>query len=110
MAWPAVASVALASFCIVAILLLRAEARQLGITLWSRMCLVNPGWKIWLLAVGVLMIGNGSPTYEAELPVEEIFAEVDELLDSDGVPGFEALDMMVPDATELEEALILETS
>lgn len=52
-AWPAVACVALMLFSVVAIVLLRSEARKLGIPLWSRMCLANPGWRLWLLSAGI---------------------------------------------------------
>jgi len=54
-AWLAVASVALFCFSLIAIFLLRREARQLGVSLWARMCLASPGWKRWLAAVGIML-------------------------------------------------------
>ncbi len=52
-AWSAVACVMLMAFSVVAIVLLRREAKQLGISLWSRMCLTNPRWRLWLIAGGI---------------------------------------------------------
>ena len=52
-AWSAVACVMLMAFSVVAIVLLRREAKQLGISVWSRMCLTNPRRKLWLLAGGI---------------------------------------------------------
>ena len=55
-AWSAVASMALLAFLVVAVGLLRTEARRLGVTLWSRMCLTNPPLRLWLLAAGVFAV------------------------------------------------------
>lgn len=54
--WPVVATVSLALFSAVAILLLRREAATLGISLWSRMCLRNPDGKTWLISLGVTLV------------------------------------------------------
>ena len=56
-AWSAVACVMLMAFSVVAIVLLHREAKQLGISLWSRMCLANPRWKLWLIAGGIAVGG-----------------------------------------------------
>ena len=56
-AWPAIASLLLAAFTIVPLLLMRREARQLNISLRSRMCLKPISRKQWLFAILVLVIG-----------------------------------------------------
>jgi membrane protease YdiL (CAAX protease family) len=64
--WPSVASVMLFGFVLVAIFLLRAEAKQLGISLWARMCFKKLSLKEWglyivlvLLALAVSMGAQG---------------------------------------------------
>lgn len=48
-AWPVVASVMLAGFSIVAVYLLRREARAMGISFATRACLVKVPLKRWLI-------------------------------------------------------------
>jgi len=54
--WPAVASIMLFVFVLVAVFLLRSEAKQLGISLWERMCLKKLSWKEWGIAIGLLVL------------------------------------------------------
>jgi len=55
-AWPAVASIMLFMFVLVAVFLLRSEAKQLGISLWERMCLKKISWKEWGISIGLLVL------------------------------------------------------
>ncbi|GAG55458.1 unnamed protein product, partial [marine sediment metagenome] len=55
-AWPSIASVALLGFVLVAIFLLRSEAKQLGISIWSRMCFRKLSLKEWAIYIGLLLL------------------------------------------------------
>ncbi len=56
-----------------------------------------------VIALGLALVQlGGGRTGGTELPVEQILAEVDATLASDSLPGFERLEVMVPDADELE--------
>ncbi|MBN1887362.1 MAG: CPBP family intramembrane metalloprotease [Thermoflexales bacterium] len=55
-AWPAVASVMLFGFVILAFILLQREAARLGLSLWTRMCLKGLAPKEWAL-YGAVMVG-----------------------------------------------------
>jgi hypothetical protein len=56
-----------------------------------------------VIALGLALVQlGGGRTDRTELPVEQILAEVDATLASDSLPGFERLEVMVPDADELE--------
>lgn len=57
LAWPSVASVMLLGLVIAAVLLLRNEARTLGISLWTRMCLKKLSLKEWGLYLGIAIVG-----------------------------------------------------
>ncbi len=54
--WFAVASIILLIFVLLAIYMIRSEAKQLGITLWERMCFKRLSWKEWGIAIGLLVI------------------------------------------------------
>ena len=56
-AWPAVASIMLMGFVVVAIYLLKKEAHDLGITLWTRMCLRKLTGREWMLYLGMAVAG-----------------------------------------------------
>ncbi len=56
-AWPSIASVMLAIFVILGILLNRGEAKKLNIPVSSRMCMKRLSVKQWFLYVGVLILG-----------------------------------------------------
>ncbi len=61
-AWPSVASIMLFGFVIVAIMLLRREAKDMGITLWTRMCFKKLGlkeWGIYIILIIAGLIGAG---------------------------------------------------
>lgn len=55
-AWPSVASVMLAGFVIVAIILLNKEAKTLGISLWMRMCMKKLSIKEWGLYIVLIIV------------------------------------------------------
>jgi len=55
--WSMVASLMLLVFVIIAILLLRRDARAFGISLWVRMCLKKLSLKEWDLNLGILLVG-----------------------------------------------------
>lgn len=55
-AWPSIASVALLGFVLVAIFLLRSEAKQLGISIWARMCFRKLSLKEWAIYIGLLLL------------------------------------------------------
>lgn len=55
-AWPAVASVMLAGFVLVAFYLLHLDARQVGVTLPQRLCLRWPSGREWGLSLGVFVL------------------------------------------------------
>jgi len=54
--WPAIASIMLFVFVLLAIFLLRSEAKQLGISLWERMCFKRLSGKEWGIAIGLFVI------------------------------------------------------
>jgi len=56
-AWPAIASVMLFGFVVVAIFLLKKEAKELGISFKERACLKNLTLKQWVLYLGILILG-----------------------------------------------------
>ena len=56
-AWPFVASVMLLGLVIVAVLLLRKEAKTLGISLWARMCIKKLSLREWGLYIGITIVG-----------------------------------------------------
>jgi len=57
MAWPIVASVMLAILVIIAVIFIRAEAKELGISVKTRMCLKNLSWKQWGIYALVMIAG-----------------------------------------------------
>ena len=56
-AWPVVASIMLMGFVVVAVYLLKKEAHDLGITLWTRMCLRKLTGREWMLYLGMAVAG-----------------------------------------------------
>jgi membrane protease YdiL (CAAX protease family) len=54
--WPAIASIMLFVFVLLAIFLLRSEAKQLRISLWERMCFKRLSGKEWGIAIGLLVL------------------------------------------------------
>lgn len=54
--WPSIASVMLFIFVLLATFLLRAEAKQLGISLWARMCFKRLSLKEWGIYIGILLL------------------------------------------------------
>ena len=56
-AWPVVASIMLMGFVVVAVYLLKKEANELGITLWTRMCLRQLSGREWMLYLGMAVAG-----------------------------------------------------
>ncbi|MBI9050890.1 MAG: CPBP family intramembrane metalloprotease [Anaerolineaceae bacterium] len=56
-AWPAIASVMLFGFVVVAIYMLRREAKTMGISLWTRMCLKPLSLKEWGIYLGIAVVG-----------------------------------------------------
>jgi len=56
-AWPAVASIMLLGLVLAAVLLLRNEAKKLGITFWTRMCMKKLSLKEWGLYIGLTIVG-----------------------------------------------------
>ena len=56
-AWPSIASVMLLVFIIAAVSLLRLEAKQLNISVASRMCLKKLSIKQWLNYIGIMFVG-----------------------------------------------------
>ena len=54
--WPAVASIMLFVFVLLAFLLMRTEAQQLGLSLGKRMCFKRLSWKEWGIAIGILVV------------------------------------------------------
>ena len=55
-AWPSVASVMLFALVIVAIVLLRREARTLGISFWARLCLKTLSLKEWGVSMAIMVV------------------------------------------------------
>jgi len=56
-AWPSVASIMLFVFVIVAVVLLRREARNMGIAFWTRMCFKKLTLKEWGIYIILIVIG-----------------------------------------------------
>jgi len=56
-AWPAVASIMLLGFVLVAIIFLNKEARELNISFKQRACLRSLSFKQWSVYVGILFLG-----------------------------------------------------
>lgn len=56
-AWPSIASVMLLALVIIAILFLNKEAKSLGISLWSRMCMKKLSVKEWRLYIVLIVVG-----------------------------------------------------
>lgn len=54
--WPVIASLMLFMFVLVTIFLLRSEAKQLGISLWERMCFKRLSGKEWIISIGLLVL------------------------------------------------------
>ena len=62
-------------------------------TRWWRPLAAAAAMVLVAAAVALLVPGDRSPTpARSELPVDEILAEVDAVLDDDSIPGFEAID------------------
>lgn len=59
---------------------------------------------VLMAATGLLVVNQPwqPVTSQAEVPVEQILAEVDAMLASETLPGFEALDSIVPNIEEIE--------
>jgi hypothetical protein len=62
------------------------------------------------LGLAALQLGRRTPQPAAQVPVEQILAEVDATLSGPIYPGFEALEPIVPDADELQAATTNPTS
>jgi membrane protease YdiL (CAAX protease family) len=56
-AWPSIASVMLFGFVVVAFFLMRNEAKAMGISLGTRMCLKRLSLKEWGIYLGIAVIG-----------------------------------------------------
>ncbi|MCH7528708.1 MAG: CPBP family intramembrane metalloprotease [Candidatus Marinimicrobia bacterium] len=56
-AWPTVASVMLLGFVVAAVILLKKEADQLGISIWTRMCMRRLTGREWMLYLGMGVAG-----------------------------------------------------
>ena len=54
--WPAIAILMLLVFVLLAIYLMRSEAKELGISLWERMCFKRLTGKEWGIAIGLLVL------------------------------------------------------
>ena len=54
--WPVIASLMLFVFVLLAIFLLRSEAKQMGISLWERMCFKRLSKKEWGISIGLLVL------------------------------------------------------
>jgi membrane protease YdiL (CAAX protease family) len=54
--WPAIASIMLFLFVLLAFFLLRSEAKQLGISIRERMCFKKLSGKEWGIAIGLLVL------------------------------------------------------
>lgn len=67
---------------------------------WMRSALALAACLVIALTVG-LLTHDGPIVVQDEIPIEEILAEVDDVLANDEVPGFEGLAELVPDAEEL---------
>ena len=55
-AWPSVASVMLLGFVVVALYLLQREAKEMGISLWQRLCWKSLSWKEWGIYIGIMLV------------------------------------------------------
>lgn len=55
-AWPLVASVMLGGFVVFAIILLRGDARRMGVSLYARFCLRRPTGREWLISLAVFVL------------------------------------------------------
>jgi predicted anti-sigma-YlaC factor YlaD len=76
--------------------------------LWMRSALALAACVVIAVTVGIFTQEN-PVVMQDEIPIEQILAEVDDLLASDDLPGFEALAEMVPNTEELA-ALVEGTS
>lgn len=56
-AWPAIASIMLAALVVVAVQLLKSEAKELGLSLQARFCLHPISKKQWLMYVMLFLLG-----------------------------------------------------
>ena len=56
-AWPSVASLMLLGLVVAAILLLNKEAKTMGISLWTRMCMKKLSCKEWGLYIAIVIVG-----------------------------------------------------
>ncbi len=81
---------------------LAATGRQLRppAKLWMRSALALAACVVIAVTVGIFTQENPAITQD-EIPIEQILAEVDDLLAGDDLPGFEALAEMVPNTEEL---------
>lgn len=57
-AYLVVAAVALLVLTVLGVVLLRSEARQLGISFWARACFKKLSRREWLLYLGILLVGG----------------------------------------------------
>jgi membrane protease YdiL (CAAX protease family) len=55
-AWPSVASVMLLGLVIVAVFLLHKEAKTMGVSLWTRMCMKKLSFKEWGFYSGIIIL------------------------------------------------------
>jgi len=55
--WPVIASIMLLGFTVAPIWLMQREAKQLGISLWERLCLKPLDRKKWIFSIIVLIVG-----------------------------------------------------
>lgn len=70
---------------------------------WRRSLIAAAAAVVAAIGIGVLGTGVFKGNGQAEIPIEQILAEVDATLESDGLPGFEVLDEIVPSTDDLEE-------
>lgn len=66
---------------------------------WLRPLMAAAAAIVVAVGLGVLRPDGTGPPVGDELAVEEILAEMDELLSDDGIPGFEIID---PESSDLE--------
>jgi len=66
---------------------------------WLRPLLAAAAAAVVALGLGVLRPDGTAPMMSDDVAVEEILAEMDELLSDDGIPGFEIID---PESSDLE--------
>jgi len=72
-------------------------------SLWLRPVLALAAVLVMAVGLGILRSGGPVETPAAEPTVEEILAEMDELLSNDSIPGFEIIDPELDDLTTFFE-------